>query len=104
MVDVVSNEDVIGYKRNLIISFEDRCEIIRSINIVDQVIEKCPLIVTKKFIEEHNIDMVVHGFANEKDYLKQKSFYENILNKFSVIKYYDKISTTDIIKNIKNNY
>jgi choline-phosphate cytidylyltransferase len=104
IVGIVSDEDAEGYKRKPIISFEDRCEIIKAINIVDEVIEKSPLVVTKEFIEEHGIDYVVHGFANQSDWDKQKSFFEPIIDKFGTIEYYDKISTTDIISKIKNNY
>lgn len=104
LVGIVSDEDATDYKRKPIISFEDRCEIIKSIGIVNRVIEKCPLIVTPEFIKKNNISMVVHGFSNEQDWIKQQSFYENIIDNFSKIEYYDKISTTEIINKIKNEY
>ena len=58
------------------------------------------------FIKTHNIDIVVHGFVSEKDRNKQKEFYEMITQYgyFKEIEYYSKISTSDIIKNIKENY
>lgn len=104
IVGVVSDEDAENYKRKPIISFDDRCEIIKSINIVDDVICGCPLVVTMDFINKHNINYVVHGFSNNSDWEKQKLFFEPIKNYFSTIEYYDKISTTDIISNIKKNY
>jgi choline-phosphate cytidylyltransferase len=104
IVGVVSDEDAENYKRKPIISFEDRCEIIGSIGIVNQVVEKCPLILDNDFLNKYNITRVVHGFSNENDWLKQKVFFEDIIDKFSIIQYYDKISTTDIINKIKHNY
>ena len=84
---------------------EKYTEIIKSLKLVDEVIEDCPLIITEDFINEHKIDLVVHSFSNEEDYNKQKVFFEVPikLNKFKVIKYYDKLSTTDIINKIKLN-
>lgn len=59
-----------------------------------------------KFIKENNIDIVVHGFVSEQDRNKQKEFYETITKEgyFKEIEYYSKISTSDIIKNIKMLY
>ena len=104
IVGVVSDEDAESYKRKPIISFEDRCEIIKSINIVDQVIEGCPLVLDNDFLNKYNISMVVHGFADEHDWKIQKPFYNDIIDRFSKIQYYSKISTTDIIDKIKKNY
>ena len=104
IVGVVSDEDATDYKRSPVISFEDRCEIIKSIGIVDQVIEGCPLVLDNDFLNKYGITRVVHGFANESDWKKQEIFFKDIINKFSIIQYYEKTSTTDIIKKIKNDY
>jgi len=103
LVGVVSDLDCASYKRNPIINEIDRVEIIKNIKCVDMVIFPCPLKVDMEFIKEHNIDMVVHGFCNEMDRIKQKDFYAEIKENgyFEEIEYYDKISTTDIIKKIK---
>lgn len=104
IVGVVSDEDAKSYKRNPIISFEDRCEIIKSIKYVDKVIEKSPLTVDIDFIKKHKIDLVVHGFASKEDEKKQEVFFKEITNLglFKKIKYYDKTSTTSIINKIKS--
>ena len=104
IVGVVSDEDAMSYKREPIISFEDRCEIIKSIKYIDKVIEKSPLTVDIDFIKKHKIDLVVHGFASEEDEKKQEEFFKEItdLGLFEKIKYYDKTSTTSIINKIKS--
>jgi cytidyltransferase-like protein len=104
IVGVVSDSDCESYKRNPIINELDRVEIIKNIKHVDQVIFPCPMIVTMDFIKSNNIDLVVHGFCNDADREKQKIYFEEIkLNGlFKEIDYYSKISTTDIIKKIKN--
>ena len=104
IVGVVSDKDCQSYKRLPIINEEDRVELVKNIKTVDEVIFPCPLIVTMDFIKQHNIDLVVHGFSNDSDREKQKPFFENIKSHFKEIEYYSKISTTDIIKSINENY
>ena len=106
IVGVVSDEDAENYKRLPIIRENDRVAIIKGLSVVDQVIFPAPLIITKKFIDDNKIDMIVHAFVNEDDYQKQKEFFDIPikLNKFKTIDYYTEISTSDIIKNIKENY
>ena len=104
IVGVVSDIDCESYKRTPIIEENDRVEIIKNIKVVDQVIFPCPMEITLDFIEKNKIDMVVHGFSNDTDREKQKLFFTQVIDsgKFKKIDYYSKISTTDIIKKLKN--
>jgi choline-phosphate cytidylyltransferase len=106
VVGVVSDTDCESYKRKPIIKEDDRVEIIKGLKMVDDIIFPCPLIVTPEFLEKNKIDLVVHGFVNENDRLKQKDFFAKIveIGKFKEIEYYSETSTTKIIKNIKDNY
>ena len=104
IVGIVSDSDAESYKRQPIICQEDRVEIMKYNKLVDKIIFPCPLSVNKNFITENNIDLVVHGFSNDEDFNNQYKFFEEIIkmNKFMKTTYYSKISTTDIIKKIKN--
>lgn len=104
IVGIVSDSDAESYKRQPIICQEDRVEIMKYNKLVDKIIFPCPLAVNKNFITENDIDLVVHGFSNDKDFNNQYKFFEEIIkmNKFMKTTYYSKISTTDIIKKIKN--
>ena len=106
IIGVISDKDAEDYKRLPIINEIDRCEIIKNIKCVSDIIFPAPLILTKEFIEKNNIDVVVHGFSNEKDYEKQKEFFKVPIEMgiFKVFKYYSPVSTTDIIQKIKDNY
>ena len=106
IVGVISDKVAEDYKRLPIISHRDRIEIIKSLSIVDEVIEDPPLNVSLEFVEKNNIDMVVHGFSDESDWQKQKNFFKSLIEigKFKKIKYYEPLSTTSIIDNIKKNY
>ena len=103
VVGVISDLDAKNYKRLPIINQEDRIKIIESIGIINQVIFPAPLIIDEEFIDNNKIDLIVHGFFDEKDFENQKEFLKVPieLNKFKIIEYYNKISTSDIIKNIK---
>lgn len=103
IVGIVSDKDAESYKRKPIINEVDRVEIIKNLKMVDDVIFPCPMTPTKEFIEENKIDLVVHGFADEKDWKNQEKYFEEIikLGKFKKTNYYNKCSTTDIIKKIK---
>tara|TARA_A100001015_G_C14991326_1_gene714092 strand:+ start:1143 stop:1565 length:423 start_codon:yes stop_codon:yes gene_type:complete len=103
IVGVISDEDARDYKRLPIISEVDRLEIIKSIDIVNEVIENAPLVITEDFVIRNNLDLVVHGFSNEEDWLKQKTFFEYLIQsgKFKKINYYQETSTTSIINKIK---
>jgi cytidyltransferase-like protein len=103
LVGVVSDSDCTNYKRTPIVNEYDRVEIIKNIKIVDGIIFPCPLVVDIDFIKNNSIDMVVHGFSNDRDREKQKDFYDEInnLGYFKEIEYYSKISTTEIINKIK---
>ena len=79
IVGVVSDENALKYKRQPIINHKDRIEIIKHIDFVDEVIEDAPLYLTKQFVEDNNIDLVVHGFSNEDDWSKQKDFFKDLI-------------------------
>jgi len=106
IVGVVSDEGCASYKRNPIVNEYDRVEIVKHIVGVDQVIFPCPLFLSIDFVKSYNIDLVVHGFANDADREKQKEFFTEIQNNgyFQEIEYYSKTSTTDLINKIKLNY
>ncbi len=104
IVGVINDKTAEDYKRLPIINENDRCEMIISTKYVDDIIFPAPLIVDSNFLEENNIDLVVHGFSNPEDAEKQKEFFSSIKDKFEEIPYNFGCSTTDIIKNIKENY
>ena len=104
VVGITGDEDASGYKRQPIMSQADRTAIVKSLKVVDDVVCPCPLLVTEKFMRDWGIDVVVHGFANQKDKDRQmKEFFRVAMEqgKFQEIEYYSKLSTTDIIHRIR---
>lgn len=51
-----------GYEPEL--SYSSRCEIIESIRYVDEVVP-CPWLIDESFLDQHNIDLLVHGADNK---------------------------------------
>lgn len=102
IVGIVNDKDATGYKRPPIYCENDRYAIVENIKYVDKVIRDAPLIIDEAFMNEHQIDYVIHSFSNEADAEKQQEFFKVPIrmNKFMKISYYSSISTTDIIKKI----
>ena len=99
IIGVVSDKDTQSYKRIPVINEVMRCEIIESCKYVHEVIFPAPLFVSPQFLTDHNIDTVVHGFANDFDYHNQLPFFQNI--NLHRIHYSDRINTTQIINKLK---
>ena len=102
IIGIISDKDAESYKRKPIINQDDRSEIIKNLKNVSDIIFPAPLILTKDFIINNKIDIVVHSFSNNKDFEIQKDFFKVPIDMgiFKKIDYYDKISTTNIIKKI----
>ena len=99
VVGVCSDGDAEGYKRRPIINERDRVAIIGALRGVDKVICPCPLVVTDDFMESEGIDLVVHGFADDADFEKQREFFAAPIARgaFKRIEYSPRDSTTSIL-------
>ena len=106
IVGVHSDSDVESYKCTPILTMEERIGVIESCKYVDKVIPNAPLVITKEYLDENNIDLVVHGFLNKEDEEKQEELFRYVreINKFKTIEYCNEISTSDIIEKIKKEY
>ena len=102
IIGVVSDQDCSSYKRTPIIHELDRYEIVKHIKGVDEIVFPCPLNVSMEFIQTHRIDFVVHGFSDEADRLRQRSFFAELIERgiFIEIEYYKPISTTRLIEKL----
>tara|TARA_B100000963_G_scaffold218604_1_gene190612 strand:- start:814 stop:1209 length:396 start_codon:yes stop_codon:yes gene_type:complete len=99
VVGVITDKDTESYKRTPVINHKNRVTMLKYCSIVDEIIENPPLVLTKKFIVDNNIDLVIHA-----DDSKQEEFFKVPID-LGIMKYvpYTKsISTTKIIEKIKN--
>ena len=104
IIGVTGDHDATDYKRKPVMDQAERRSIVTALKIVDKVICPCPLVVTEAFMNEHGIDLVVHGFASEKDRQNQTEFFDAPikLGKFRQIPYTAGVSTTDRITKLQS--
>jgi len=99
IVGVVTDEDALSYKRTPIIPLPYRLKLLQELGIADLVIP-AQLRITKEYIEEHGIDLVVHGNDSQ-----QSDFFKVPIEMgiMEYIPYTEGISTTEIMRWIKDN-
>ena len=100
----IHNDDTVkSYKRKPVLSMEERINVIESCKYIDKVIPNAPLQITEEYIKKHNIDIICIPNNRKEDEIKE--WYKNISHlpiQFEKIPYSNSISTTEIIKRIKN--
>jgi cytidyltransferase-like protein len=102
IVGVHSDSTVKSYKREPIINETFRVETISLCKYVDEVYPDAELIVTKEFCIEHQIDCVIIGeeYKDNKDNMWYAGGMELGIHKY--ISRFEELSTSDIIKKVKN--
>jgi cytidyltransferase-like protein len=102
IVGILNDELSTNYKRKPFLNELKRKKLIESCKYVDKTIFDYPIIMTEQFIDENNIDLIVHAFNNKHDHDKQQKYFEIPikLNKFKILNYDNNISTTSILNNI----
>ena len=102
IVGIHSDETVQNYKRAPIMTMKERIAVVASCRYVDEVISDAPLIVDLEWIKKHNIHVVVHGDDFSEDLLQLCYKVPIEMGIFEKVPYTPGISTTDIIKRLKN--
>ena len=104
IVGIHSDKVVKEYKRSPIMTMKERVDTVSSCRYVDEVIPDAPLIVDQEWITAHRIALVVHGddFSDEMKRICYKTPID--LGIFRLVSYTPGVSTTEIIKRIKNIY
>lgn len=98
-VGIHSDADAQSYKRQPILSIDERIKVVEACKYVDEVIPNAPLKVTKEFLKLHNIQRVCHA-----DDISEKSIndmYSDVIDALFFIPYTPGISTTMIINRVK---
>lgn len=98
---MVSDEECTEKKRRTIMTLRERIEVIQACRYVDEIIECPPSVIPQEFMDEHKIDLIVHGDDNNMAQLIH--FYAPAINqgKYKSLPYSPGISTTEIIQRIK---
>jgi len=100
IVGVLADDVVQGYKREPILTLEERVKVIEACKYVDKVIVAPPLRLTSEMIDQYKIDLVVHGDDFNKDLLEDQYGLALKLGIFRTVPYTPGVSTTNIINRI----
>jgi cytidyltransferase-like protein len=100
LVGVHADETVMSYKGRPILTMEERVASVEGCRYVDEVVSNAPLNIDRAWIEQHNIDLIVHGddFSSEMEELCYKTPIE--MGIYRSVGYTAGISTTEIIARI----
>ncbi len=101
LVGVHADKTVMSYKRRPILSMEERVASVKHCRYVDEVISDAPLTIDRAWIEQHDIDLILHG--NDLSRETEESWYRTPIEMgiFRSVAYTPGISTTEIIARIK---
>ena len=102
IVGIHSDSVIESYKRKPIIPEKFRYELVRHINIVDEVIEDAPISISKEFIKKNKIDLVAAGDDHDTEQVKQMYKIPIELEIMRFFAYTKEISTSQIIEKIIN--
>ncbi len=104
IVGVLADDVVEEYKREPILTLQERVKVIEACKYVDKVIVAPPLRLTEELIDHLQIDYVVHGDDFNKDLLEDQ--YGAALKRgiFRTVPYTSGISSTSIIQRIVTRY
>ena len=98
IVGVCSDEEVAAYKWPAVMNLNERVAVIESCKFVEEVIPGVPFEITKKFIKDHKIDLVVATKSYSTEVLKK--FYKDPqkMDILKLVDYKEGISTSSIIE------
>ena len=101
IVGVLTDEAVKAYKRQPVISFEERIELVADSKAVDEVMRQDDVDPTEN-LKKLDVDIVVHGDDWSEDF--PGATYMRSIGKMAIrTPYYKGQSTTEIINRVKNN-
>ncbi len=104
IVGVLADDVVQGYKREPILTLEERVSVISACKYVDEVVVAPPLRLTEEMVRDMGIDFVVHGNDFNKDLLEDQYGVALKLGIFRTVPYTPGVSTTQIIQRIVNRH
>lgn len=101
LVGIMSDASVRANKRVPIMTMEERVASVAGCRYVDEVIPDAPWTMQADFMEKHDIDLVIHGDDYSDEQASEVFKVPIALGKFRTVPYTPTISTTEIIRRIK---
>jgi len=101
VVGVHSDETVRDYKRPTVMTMRERLQVIAACQFVDEVIPDAPLAVSREWIEEHALDLVVHGDDLDEESLGVRYGVPRDLGIFRLVPYANGVTTAEIMERVR---
>jgi cytidyltransferase-like protein len=101
IVGIHADETVMTYKRRPIMTMDERMKSVAGCRYVDEVLSDAPLSIPRSWIEEHKIDLILHGDDFSPELVDLCYAVPREMGIFKTVKYSEGISTTEIIRRIK---
>ena len=101
LVGIHADDDLVSYKMGTpVLTMEERVNSVAACRYVDEVLPNAPFIIDRAWIEEHDIQLVVHGDDLSTDQLE---YFYNVpveMGIFRTVPYTHGISTSEIIRRV----
>jgi cytidyltransferase-like protein len=102
IIGVHNDIAVASYKRKPVMCMDERIAVVEGCRYVDEIIPEAPVHLTENYIKDNQIDIIFT--VDNRSVEEMKLMYETPMNMdiMKYIKYTDTISTTDIIKRVRD--
>lgn len=100
IVGVLTDEAIASYKRQSVIPFEERLELISHLDVVDEVVRQDDVDPTEN-LKKMNVDILTHGDDWEEGF-PGSAYMKSVGKQVVRTKYYQGQCTTHIIEQIKS--
>ena len=101
IVGPLSDEVASAYKRKPIKNLAERVAVVEACRYVDEVLPNAPYRITTEFLDEHRISVVVHGDDISPETLEEVFGPVSAAGKLRLVRYTAGISTTDLIRRVR---
>lgn len=101
LVGICADETVYANKRKTIFTMEERMASAAGCRYVDEVLPNAPWVVHREWIEEHDIDLIVHGDDYTQEQLRKTHGVAMEMGILRTVAYTPGISTSEIIRRCK---
>ncbi len=100
LVGIHADDAVTSQKRSPILTMDERVASVIGCRFADEVLPNAPWRIDRRWIEKHNIDLVVHGDDYSEEQLMKTHSVPIEMGIFRTVPYTPGISTTEIIRRI----
>ena len=101
IVGVHSDDTVASYKRRPVMTMEERVRVVEACRYVDEVVPGAPLKMSRAYIEQHQIDLVVHGDDLSTENIELMYRVPRDMGILRLIPYTPSISTSEILRRLE---